>query len=104
MKTLVLTVLAAAFAVAQNQTVQQDGQFWVRSGRTDAKQLSERVQRLEIFTRANVTVRGSSDGTIQVKMRQKVRASSADEANRLWGPGTQIGPFVAAGNLMRIDL
>ncbi|MEO5924322.1 MAG: hypothetical protein ABIR70_10895 [Bryobacteraceae bacterium] len=105
MKTLaVMTVIAAAFAVAQNQTVQQDGQFWVRSGRTDPKQLSDRVQRLEIFTRANVIVRGSTDSTIQVKMRQRVRASSADEANRLWGPGTQIGPFVAAGNLMRIDL
>ncbi len=103
-KFAILTVAAAAFAVAQNQTVRQDGQFWERSGRTGANQLSERVQRLEIFTRANVIVRGSDDGTLQVRMRQRVRAASADDANRLWGPGTQIGPFVAAGNLMRLDL
>ena len=105
MRTLVLFVTAAAVvAVGQNQTVQRDGEYWVRSGHTEPARLSTQVKRLEILTRANVIVRGNEDGLVQIKLRQRVRASTAEEANRAWGPVTQMGPFVAAGNLMRLEL
>jgi DUF4097 and DUF4098 domain-containing protein YvlB len=61
------------------------------------------VKRFEIFTRANVTVRGSDDETVQIKLRQRVRVATAEEADRMWGPVSQIAPFVAVGGVMRIQ-
>jgi DUF4097 and DUF4098 domain-containing protein YvlB len=105
MRNLVLiAAILAACAAAQDQTVRQDGQFWVRSGSTKPVQLAPQVKRLEIFTRANVIVRGSEDGSVQIKLKQRVRADSTEQANRMWGPGTQLGPFVALGNLLRLEL
>lgn len=101
-KLVLLGVIAAALAVAQN--VQREGQYWVRSGGSEPAQLSAQVKQVEIFTRANVTVRGSADGTVQIKLRQRVRANTAEEANRMWGPVGQIAPFVAAGGVMRLEV
>src|SRR4051812_46113411 len=99
-----IAAILAAYAVGQDQTVRQEGQYWVRSGSTKPAQLAPQVKRLEIFTQANVTVRGSEDGNVQIKLRQRVRAASAENANRMWGTGTQLGPFVALGNLLRLEL
>jgi DUF4097 and DUF4098 domain-containing protein YvlB len=103
-KLAIIAAILAAYAVAQDQTVRQEGQYWVRSGSTKPAQLAPQVKRLEIFTRANVIVRGSEDGNVQIKLRQQVRAASAEDANRMWESGTQLGPFVAAGNLLRLEL
>ena len=103
-KLVLFAAIAAACAVAQDQTVRQEGQYWVRSGSTKGTRLAPQVKRIEILTRANVTVRGTEDGNFQIKLKQRVRANSADDANRLWGPGTQLGPYVAAGNLLRLEL
>ncbi len=105
MRTLaVIAVLAATYAAAQDQSVRQEGQYWVRSLSAKPARLAPQVKRLEIFSRANVTVRGTDDGNVQIKLKQRVRAGSAEEANRFWGPGTQLSPFVAAGNLLRLEL
>jgi len=105
MRRLVYLVLIAAVCRAgQNPSVERDGQYWVRSGSTEPVQLSPQVKRLEILTRANVIVRGSENGTVQIHLRQRVRAATVEQANRAWGPVTQLAPFVALGNLMRLEL
>lgn len=94
--------LAAGFVMGQS--VQREGQYWVRSGGSKPAQLSAQVKRVEIFTRANVTVRGSEDGLVQIKLKQKTRANTVEEANLLWGPAGQLAPFVASGGVMRLEL
>ena len=101
-KFVLLTMMAAV--CAWGQSVQRDGQYWVRNGGSEPAKLSPQVRRFEIFTRANVTVRGSDDGTVQIKLRQRVRATTAEEANRMWGPVGQIAPFVAVGGVMRLEV
>jgi hypothetical protein len=66
--------------------------------------LLPQVKRLELFTRGNVVVKGSDDGTLQVHLKQRVRANSIEEAARFLGPVGRIGPFVALGNVMRLEL
>ena len=96
--------LVAACAVAQGQSVVRDGQYWARTSHTEPARLSAQVKRLELFTRGNVVVKGSDDGTLQVQVKQRVRANSAEEASRYLGPMGRMGPFVAMGNVMRLEL
>jgi len=104
-KLVLVAILGAAWAAGQDQTVRQEGQYWVRSGVTQANQLAPQVKRLEIFSRANVTVRGNDEGTVQIKLRQRVRANTSDEANRTWGPAIRLNPsFVAVGNTLRLTV
>jgi hypothetical protein len=103
-KLLFSLMIAGACVAGENPSVARDGQYWVRSGQTEPVRLSPQVKRLEILTRSNVIVRGSEDGLVQIKLRQRVLASTADEANRAWGPVTQMAPFVAVGNLLRLEL
>ena len=67
---------AIACAVAQGQSLVREGAFWARSSHTDAAKLSPQVKRLELFTRGNVVIKGSEDGTLQVHLKQRVRAAS----------------------------
>ena len=96
--------VASAMAVAQGQSVEREGQYWARTAHTEPGRLSQQVRRLELFTRGNVVVKGSDDGTLQVKLKQRVRAGSAEEATRFLGPVGRLGPFVAIGSVMRLEL
>ena len=106
MKTHTHIWLAAvlACAAAQAQSVVREGQYWARTSHTEAARLSPQVKRLELFTRGNVVVKGSDDGTLQVQLKQRVRANSVEEAARFLGPVGRMGPFVAIGNVMRLEL
>lgn len=94
----------AAMAVARGQGIERDGQYWARKSHTEPARLSAQVKRLELFTRGNVIVKGNEDGTVQVNLKQRVRASSAEEAARLLGPSGRLGPFIGVGSTMRIEL
>jgi DUF4097 and DUF4098 domain-containing protein YvlB len=99
-----IAAVGGVMTMAHGQSLEREGQYWVRTSHTDPARLSPQVKRLELFTRGNVIVKGSEDGSLQVNVKQRVRAGSSEEAARLFGPVGRLGPFVALGNTMRIEL
>ncbi len=94
-------MLLGAGLLAHGQTVRQEGPFWQRFAQTKPVRWSTKVTRVEIFSGAHVVVRGTADGSFAVSLRQRVRALSAEDADRAWGP-LPIGPFGPSGNTLRL--
>jgi hypothetical protein len=88
--------------LAYGQGMRQVGQFWERFERTNTVRLSSKVTRIEIFSRAHVVVRGSTNGSFGIALRQRVRALSPEDANRAWGPPQSMGPFEPTGSILRL--
>lgn len=99
---LVLSAFLGVGLLAHGQSVRQQGLFWERSAQTNTVRLGNKVSRIEIFSRAHVIVRGSTNGSFGVVLRQRVRALSPEEAERALGPAQPPGPFEPAGNILRL--
>jgi DUF4097 and DUF4098 domain-containing protein YvlB len=87
--TSLLMLATASFgqnSSVSNNGVTKNGAFWERGATSEPVRVSPTVKRVELFTRGKVTVRGSEDGFLRVKVRQQVRADSAQSADRIWGP------------------
>lgn len=99
-----LILLLSATAWAQSPMVVQKGQAWERSAASEPVRVASQTKRVELFTRGNVTVRGSDDNFVRVKVRQRVRATTADAAARIWGPLQS--PRISAPNpfALRVEL
>lgn len=98
----VLTAFLGAGLLAHGQSARQRGQFWERAAQTNTVRLSKQVTRIEIVTRAHVVVRGSTNGSFGVILRQRVRALSPEDANQAWGPPQPMGPFEPTGSILRL--
>ena len=98
-----LLVLAAA-AFGQNTPVTRNGDFWERSAAAEPTRMLPQVRRVEIFTRGSVSVRGSDDGFIKIKVNQRVRASSAEAANGIWGPLNMARLTTPSPGTLRLEL
>lgn len=79
-------LILAVAAFGQSPAITRNGAFWERTATGDPLPLTPQVKRVELFTRANVVVRGSGDGFARITVRQRARASSADAAARVLGP------------------
>lgn len=97
-------VLAAIGIAGQNPDMAQRGLYWERNNDSEPQRLSIQVKRVEIFTKANVTVRGSEDGVLRIHLRQRVRASSAEQARRLMGPLRQARLISPSPSVLRMEL
>lgn len=106
MRFAVITALAlAAIGIAgQNPDVTQRGPYWERNNDSEPQQLSPQVKRVEVFTRANVTVRGSEDDVLRIHIRQRVRAASAEQAGRIMGPLRHARLIAQGPSVLRMEL
>jgi DUF4097 and DUF4098 domain-containing protein YvlB len=98
-----LWTLTAALALAQSG-LERDGAYFVRSAHTEPARISSQAKRVELYTRGHVVLRGSDDAAVEVRLRQRVRAASAEEASRALGPVGRLGPVVSIGGVVRLEL
>jgi hypothetical protein len=66
--------------------------------------LAPQVKRVEVFSRGQIVVRGSTDGKVSLAVRQKTRAASEAEATRIFGPRSVLVPFKAQGVVLRFEM
>jgi DUF4097 and DUF4098 domain-containing protein YvlB len=97
-------LVVGAVASGQNSPATRNGAFWERGATSVPERLAPQVKRVELFTRGNVTVRGSEDGFIKIKVNQRVRAASVEEADRKWGPLHMARLTTPAPSVSRLEL
>jgi DUF4097 and DUF4098 domain-containing protein YvlB len=89
--------------LAQGQTVRQEGQFVERFMLIKPVRWSGKVARIEIFSRAHVVVRGTADGSFGIALRQRVRATSLEDAAAALGPLPPMGPLAPTSSTLRLQ-
>ena len=105
-RSIALLAGAAVTAVAQSPAVERDGLFWARNGQMQPFELPAHVKRLDLYTRgSHVTVRGTDSNQVRVKVEQRVRAASAEDAARYWGGFREsLNPFEVRGDRMQMRI